>query len=261
MESSPVHRCFLNRSGGGYSTLAGYMAAGELLVELRGVSKDFRGLRPLRIQHLEIRDRESTALLGIDAAMSEVLINLITGAQLPDEGQVIVFGRPTTSITAVDDWVVELDRFGLISDRAVLVDQFTTDQNLALPLSLEIEDMPESVRREVGRLAVEVGLTTEELSLPTAALGPAAQLRLRLGRALALRPRVLLAEHPNASLSRDESPRFAKDFARITSDRGLASLLTTVDASFANSAAGRVLEFEPATGALKGVSWLRRWFS
>ena len=237
------------------------MAAGELLVELRGVTKDYRGLRPLRIQHLEMREGESTALVGIDAAMSEVLINLITGAQLPDEGQVIVFGRPTNSITDVDDWVAQLDRFGLVSERAVLVDRFTTEQNLALPLSLEIEDMPDSVRMEVSRLAAEVGLTTEELSLPTAALGPAAQLRLRVGRALALRPRVLLAEHPNASLSRDESPRFAKDFARLTSDRRLASLLTTVDTSFASSAASRVLEFEPATGTLKKVSSLRRWFS
>jgi ABC-type ATPase involved in cell division len=236
------------------------MAAGELLVELRGVTKDYRGLRPLRIQHLEIREGESIALLGIDAAMSEVLVNLITGAQLPDDGQVTVFGRPTTSITDVDDWVAALDRFGLVSERAVLVERFTTEQNLALPLSLEIEDLPESIRREVGRLAAEVGLTTEELSLPTAALSPATQLRLRVGRALALRPRVLLAEHPNASLSRDELPRFAKDFARITSDRRLASLLTTVDASFANSAAGRVLEFQPATGVLKRVSSLRRWF-
>jgi predicted ABC-type transport system involved in lysophospholipase L1 biosynthesis ATPase subunit len=237
------------------------MAGGELLVELRGVTKDYHALRPLRVQHLELRAGESIALLGIDAAMSEVLVNLITGGQLPDEGQVSVFGRPTSSITAVDDWVAELDRFGLISDRAVLVEQFTTEQNLALPISLEIDDMPASVHAEVGRLASEVGLTADELTLPTAALGPAAQLRLRVGRALAMSPRVLLAEHPNASLSREESLRFAKDFIHMTSARRLASLVMTVDATFASAVADRVLEFQPATGALKRMSSWRRWFA
>jgi putative ABC transport system ATP-binding protein len=233
----------------------------EPLVELSGVTKDYRGLRPLRVQRLALRDGESIALLGMDAAMAEVLVNLITGAQLPDQGEVRVFGRPTSSITAVDDWVAELDRFGLISDRAVLVEQFTAEQNLALPMSLEIEEMPTPVRAEVHRLANEVGLTTDELALPTGALGRAAQLRLRVGRALAMKPRVVLAEHPNAALAPDESPSFAVDFRRITSSRRIAALIMTIDASFAAAVANHVLEFEPSTGALRTMSRLRRWFS
>src|SRR5688500_8359192 len=137
------------------------MADGELLVELAGVSKDYRGLRPLRVQRLELRAGESIALLGVDAAMAEVLVGLITAAQLPDEGEVNVFGRATRSITSVDDWVRELDRFGLISDRAVLVEQFTAQQNLALPLSLDIDDIPAALRNEVQHLASEVGLAEE----------------------------------------------------------------------------------------------------
>ena len=112
------------------------MADGDLLIELSDVTKDYRGLRPLRIQHLELRAGRLTALLGVDAAMSEVLVGLITAAQLPDTGHVSVFGRPTSSITAVDEWITALDRFGLISDRAVLVEQLTAEQNLAMPISL-----------------------------------------------------------------------------------------------------------------------------
>jgi predicted ABC-type transport system involved in lysophospholipase L1 biosynthesis ATPase subunit len=233
----------------------------ELLVELIGVSKDYRALRPLRLQRLELRAGESVALLGVDAAMAEVLVNLITGAQLPDGGEVKVFGRVTSSITAVDDWVAELDRFGLISDRAVLVDRFTTEQNLALPMSLDIDDIPAAVRGDVNRLAAEVGLAAEAMAAPTSTLPATDQLRLRLGRALAMRPRVLLAEHPNASLPQDESPRFAKDLRRIARDRGLASLIMTADAAFAGAVADTVLELLPATGALRRRSRLRRWFS
>ena len=237
------------------------MADGELLLQLTDVTKDYRALRPLRIRQLEVRAGEAVALLGVDAALSEVLINLITGAQLPDAGEVRVCGRPTSATTGVDDWITELDRFGLISERAVLVEQFTTEQNLAMPLSLEVEDLKPSIRDEVRALAFEVGLSDEELNAPTAALPASAQLRLRLGRALALRPRVLLAEHPNARLSGAELPRFAADLARITTRRGLASLITTVDATFASALTDRVLRLEPASGRLRPVSGWRRWLS
>lgn len=238
------------------------MADGEPLIEIAGVTKDYRALRPLRVQRLALHEGESIALLGFDAAMAEVVVNLITGAQLPDEGEVRVFGRPTTSITAVDDWVTELDRFGLISMRAVLVEKFTAEQNLALPLTLEIDPLPEAIRTEVAQLASEVGLSSDELALQTAALTPTAQLRLRVGRALALRPRVVLAEHPNALLPREESSRFASDLARITERRGIAALVMTADLAFARSVASRVLELQPATGALLEKRFgLRRWFS
>lgn len=238
------------------------MTGDNLLIEITGVTKDYHGLRPLRVEHLQIGDGESVALLGVDAAMAEVLVSLITGAQLPDEGEVRVFGRPTKSITGVDDWVKELDRFGLISARAVLVDQFTTEQNLALPLSLEIDPIPPDIRAQIGQLASEVGLTNEELGAMTAVLSPAAQLRLRVGRALALRPEVLIAEHPNALLPGNESLRFAADFARIAAGRAIAALVMTADAAFAAGIAKRVLEFQPATGKLieKQSGW-RRWFS
>jgi len=238
------------------------MADVDLLIEIAGVTKDYRALRPLRIQRLTLHEGESIALLGFDAAMAEVLVNLITGAQLPDEGEVRVFGRPTISITAVDDWVTELDRFGLISTRAVLVDQFTAEQNLALPLTLEIDNLPEAIRTEVGQLAFEVGLSLEELTVRTAELAPSAQLRLRVGRALALRPRVLLAEHPNALIPPEETSRFASDLARITEQRGIAALVLTADPAFARAVAPRVLEVQLSTGALVEKRFgLRRWFS
>ena len=238
------------------------MTGDNLLIEVTGVTKDYHGLRPLRVEDLQIGAGESVALLGVDAAMAEVLVSLITGAQLPDEGEVRLFGRPTKSITGVDEWVKELDRFGLISARAVLVDQFTTEQNLALPLSLEIDPLPPDIRAQVGQLASEVGLTNEELGAITAVLSPGAQLRLRVGRALALRPEVLIAEHPNALLPGNESLRFAADFARIAAGRAIAALVMTADPAFAAVIAKRVLEFQPATGRLveKQSGW-RRWFS
>jgi NitT/TauT family transport system ATP-binding protein len=129
-------------------------------------------------------------------------------------------------------------------------------------LTLEIDPLSQAVRTEVRQLATEVGLSTDELALQTAALSPSAQLRLRVGRALALHPRVLLAEHPNALLPREESSRFASDLARIMEQRGIAALVMTADPTFARAVAARVLEVQPATGALLEKRFgLGRWFS
>jgi putative ABC transport system ATP-binding protein len=237
------------------------MAAGELLVELRDVTKDYRGLRPLRISHLQLRAGDAVALLGFDQATAEVLVNLITGAILPDHGDVTVMGRRTASIQDPDTWVRTLDQFGLLSERAVLLDQLSAEQNLAMPLSLELDELPEPVRERVRALADEIGLAAGDLRTALSALDATARLRVRLGRALALNPRVLLAEHPNAALPAADAPAFAADLSRVAAGRGAALLVITADTTFARAVAPEVLTLQPATGELKRTPGWRRWFA
>ena len=71
------------------------MPSTDGVIALRGVRKDYRGLRPLRVEHFELRQGECVALLGFDRVAAEVLVNLITGATLPDAGDVDVFGAST----------------------------------------------------------------------------------------------------------------------------------------------------------------------
>jgi ABC-type transporter Mla maintaining outer membrane lipid asymmetry ATPase subunit MlaF len=236
------------------------MPQGDILVRLRSVSKDYRSLRPLRIAELDVPPGRSLALLGFDQTMAEVFVDLITGAILPDTGEIVAFGQPTSSIAGPDAWLTTLDLYGLLTDRAVLVEQFTVEQNLALPLSITVEEMSDDVRARVAELAEEIGLTND-LQRQAGVLPPGQRARIRLGRALALAPKVLIAEHPNASLSGEDAARFAEDIARIVDRRGIASVIVTADQGFARAAAREVLILEPATGALKPASGWRRWFS
>jgi ABC-type methionine transport system ATPase subunit len=234
-------------------------SVGTSLVEVRNVIKDYRGLRPLRLQHFDLHDHESVSLLGFDQAMAEVLVNLLTGAILPDSGTITVFDQQTHTIPDAESWVRTLDQFGLISERAVMLDQLTTEQNLAMPLSLHIETMPADVRERVRDIAAEVGLSNAELGARIVDLDPLVRQRVRLGRALALNPRVLLAEHPNAPLSEADTRSFAGVFRKVVSDRGISSLVITADASVAAAISSQVLTLQPANGLLKAPSGWRRW--
>jgi ABC-type lipoprotein export system ATPase subunit len=192
--------------------------------------------------------------------MAEVLVDLITGAILPDSGEVMAFGKSTSSIADSDGWLATLDQFGLLTDRAVLVEQFTVEQNLALPFSVAVEDLSADLRARVASLATEVGLAND-LHRQAGVLAPVQRARIRLGRAIALAPRVLVAEHPNATLSGGDVSALATDIFRIVEARGIASLVLTADQAFARAVAKEVLVLEPATGRLKPTSGWRRWLS
>lgn len=237
------------------------MAPPSTVLELRGVSKDYRGLRPLRVEELELDEGVCVAILGFDQITAEVLVSLITGAITPDSGDVRVFGQSTRDIVDGEAWLKGLDQFGILSERAVLLDQLTAEQNLAVPFSLDLDQMDERLTSRVRLLAEEVGLGDEELRSNAGSLRALARQRIRLGRALALNPRILLAEHPNASIDAADVPEFAADFSRVIAGRQLTCLVLTADRTFARSVASSVLELDPATGALKASAGWRKWFS
>jgi len=231
------------------------------VLELRDVQKDYRTLRPLRVRALDLHEGESLALLGFDRAAAEVLVNLITAATVPDAGEVRVFGRATTSIEDAESWLTSLDVFGIVSERAVVLDNLTVAENLTMPLTMAIHDVDTATRAKVEAIADEVGLGPGTLTRPVAALTRSERLRLRLGRAIGPDPRILLAEHPNAMLESAHMAAFAADYARIVARRKLASIVLTADSGFAAAVAPRILTLQPATGELKPLSAWRRLFA
>ncbi len=230
------------------------------LVSVNNLVKNYQALRPLRIQQLTVNEGEIVSLYGLDAPAAEMLVGLLTGALLPEEGEVRLFDRSTADVADSDAWLALLDAVGILTERAVLIEQFTVEQNIAMPFTLEIDPIQADVRPSVEALAREVGLQQSQWPTPIARAGAEATARVRLARALALGPRLLLAEHPSASLPREAINRFASDLAGIAALRRLAVIAITADAAFARALGGRILTHEPATGALKTPGLWRKLF-
>jgi putative ABC transport system ATP-binding protein len=230
-------------------------------LDLADVSKEYGGLRPLRIQRLTVSAREHVALVGLDQPMAEVFVNLVTGAALPDRGDVVAFGQSTAAIAGGAEWLTLVDRFGIVSDRAVLLDGLTVLQNLAVPFTLDIEPLPGEVAARAASLAAEVGLPAREWENLVAALDGPSRARVRLARALALDPAMILLEHATASVDRDQAVLLGEHIRRIAARRGAAIVAVTADPVFASAIAGRVLTLDAATGRLtpqRGRVWFGR---
>lgn len=229
------------------------------VLDLSDVSKDYRGLRPLRIERLEVGAGEPIAIIGLDRVTAEVLVNLVTGATLPDRGEVKLFGRSTASIGDGAEWLAVVDRFGIVSERAVLLEALSVIQNLSMPFTLDIEPPPEDIRARAAALALEVGLPESTWTRPVADLDRAGRARLRWARALALDPAIILLEHPTADVPRDAVAPLASHIRALAERRGAAILAATADEEFAAAVARRVLWLDPATGRLRERrGWFRR---
>lgn len=221
------------------------------VLQIRGVRKQYQALRPLRLNDLTLAPGERVAVSGFDAGAAEVFVNLLTGASLPDEGEVLVAGRSTASIADGDDWLASLDRFGIVTPRAVLLDAATLRQNLAMPMTLSIDPLSNEMAERAGSLGAEMGIPEDWLDKPIAGLPPAIAARAHLARAVALRPVLLILEHPTALLASVERRPFGETVARVAAARGLAAIIISEDADFSAAAAERRYTLHPASGDLK----------
>lgn len=230
------------------------------VIKVSSLVKNYGALRPLRIKELAVQPRERVAIGGLDGPAAEMFVNLLTGATLPDEGTVHTFGNSTAAITDGDAWLVSLERFGIVSGRAVLLEGSTLQQNLALPFTLELDPVPAAVAAQISTLADECGIPADALTRVVAEAPAHLRARAHLARALALNPKVLLVEHPTADVDEKERAALARDFAAAIEGRGAAAVIVTLDVEFAEQVAHRSLTLQPATGALLPWKVKRGWF-
>ena len=229
------------------------------VLEMQDVVKDYRGLRPLRIAALTVASGERVAIEGLDQAAAETFVNLVNGAYVPDAGAVLVFGVSTADIATDTAWLASLDRFGMVTERAVLLEGAPIDQNLALPFSLDLDPMPDDVRTRVAALAAELELGNETLALRAGEASPAVRARVQLARAIALDPELLLMEHPTASLERSDVKSYAALVRRMAEARTLTLVSVSNDREFSDAVATTSLKLNPGTGALSSNQGWRRW--
>ncbi|HEX8027180.1 MAG TPA: hypothetical protein VF491_01905 [Vicinamibacterales bacterium] len=230
------------------------------LLEISRLSKDYQALRPLRIAQLSVSAGDVIAIGGIDAPGAEKFVHLVTGATLPDEGDVVLFGRNTREIEDGAAWLKSLDGVGMISARGILIEMFSVLQNIAMSFTLDVDPIDPRIVPQAGALARDVGIDPERFDVPVGQVPPDIQMRVHLARSLALEPQLLIAEHASASLPRDAVANFGADLGRVVRSRGLALIAITADEPLAKAIGGRRVELVPASGELRAPGLLKKIF-
>jgi predicted ABC-type transport system involved in lysophospholipase L1 biosynthesis ATPase subunit len=229
------------------------------LIDITDLAKEYSSGPPLRIARLSVHRHDRIALVGLDEAAAETLLHLVTGAAVPDEGTVLVAGHDTRAIATDTEWLASLDRFGLVTDRAVLLEKMPIAANLAMPLTLSIDPMSDAVLAQVTALGADVGLAPDRLRSEASSLDAEERVRVHLARAIAPGPQVLLLEHPTARIkNRQRSVALGETLRRVSEQRSIGFVALTADRDFAAAAGATTLRIDPATGAVARDGWWQR---
>ena len=103
---------------------------------------------------------------------AEMFVHLVTGATLPEEGDVTLFGQDTRAITDSDAWLKSLDGIGMITARGILIEAFSVLQNIAMSFTLDVDPIDPRVVPQAGALAREVGIEPASCSICRRAKSP-----------------------------------------------------------------------------------------
>jgi ribose transport system ATP-binding protein len=185
------------------------------LLVMRGIVKQFPGVRALDGVDLDVRAGEVHCLLGQNGAGKSTLIKILAGAHQPDEGSITLAGeavRLASPIAAI--------RLGIstIYQELDLVDGLSVAENIYLGHELarfgftRTAQASKAVRELLARLGhPEIRPTTE-----VGSLSPAAKQVVSMARALSHETRLIIMDEPSAALAQDEVTNLFRIIRELT---------------------------------------------
>ncbi len=171
---------------------------------------------------LTLADGESLALMGESGCGKSTLLHLAAGLDLPDRGEVRVAGRAISSLGEAGRARLRRETLGLVFQQFHLVPSLTVLDNLRLQARLAGRERPDWTAELIERL----GLAGLAKRYPEQLSGGQQQ-RLAIGRALAPRPALLLADEPTGNLDESTADEVLDLLLALVRDSGCALLMVT----------------------------------
>lgn len=169
-----------------------------VVMELRGISKNYSGNYALNDVSLQIKSGEVHALLGENGAGKSTLMNVASGTVSPSSGELIIHGDRFESLNPA---LANSLGIAIVHQHPAVLNDLTVLENLqvALPAGIfgkrKAEDVGSELLSRVG-LAVSLKVRVEDLSIAQKHL-------LEIAKALATSPKILVLDEPTAALGQD----------------------------------------------------------
>lgn len=192
----------------------------EVVLEARGLVKDYRRARAVDGVDVVVRAGERLALLGPNGAGKTTTLLMILGVVAPDAGSVAICGRPV-----VGDRSHAAEEVGFAAGYLPLAERLRVREYLALYGNLYgLRDPGPAIAEGLARFRIEHladAMGTELSSGQRTLVG--------IVRATLHRPRLLVLDEPTASLDPDVSRRVRDGLRAICEEEGTALLVTSHD--------------------------------
>ncbi len=205
----------------------------DLVLDLRNVRKAYAEGDATRVvldgAAMRLPRGRIGALVGRSGAGKSTVLNLVSGIDRPDGGQVVVDGIDLAGLSERDRTLFRRRHIGFIFQFYNLVPTLTVEENVRVLLDLDKTPAAEAHRRATELLDA-VGLADRAGAFPDRLSGGEQQ-RVAIARALAHDPALVLADEPTGDLDAETGVRILDLLESLTRDAGKTLLMVTHDRS------------------------------
>ncbi len=213
------------------------------ILEVSGLRKVYTSrlggsrVEALRNVSFTVEQGEYVAIMGESGSGKTTLLNILAALDEPTAGTVRLDGHELGKIRERDAAAFRRDNLGFVFQEFNLLDTFTLEDNIYLPLVL-MGMSYENMRARLLPVARELGLTELLKKYPYEVSGGQKQ-RAAVARAIITEPKLLLADEPTGALDSGSTDELLRLFAAI--NRAGQTILMVTHSVKAASRAGRVL--------------------
>lgn len=184
-----------------------------------------------------VEEGEYVAIMGESGSGKTTLLNILASLDKPTSGEVLLESKNLTQIKDKDISAFRREHLGFVFQDFNLLDTFSVQDNIFLPLVLSGKPYPE-MKRRLDPLAKLLGISELLGKYPYEISGGQKQ-RAAVARALITRPRLVLADEPTGALDSKAATQLLRLFSDI--NRQGQTILMVTHSTQAASHAGRVL--------------------
>jgi putative ABC transport system ATP-binding protein len=204
-------------------------AGGQPVAELRAATKRYGSGTTARTVFAELDAvfpaGRLSLVVGRSGSGKTTALNLLAGLARPSEGEVLVLGRPTSTLDRAALARLRRSDIGVVGQEPGLVPFLSAGENVELALALRGTDDAAATARAALE---EVGLERRAYQRVDR-LSAGERQRVALARALAQQPRLLLADEPSARLDEENAGAIAELLLRAARAHGMAVVCATHD--------------------------------
>jgi len=177
--------------------------------------------------HIHIEEGEFVALVGPSGSGKSTLLNMIGGLDEPTSGTVLVDGVEITKLPENKLIDFRLNNIGFVFQSFNLIPVLTAKENVDFVLQLQNISSKEREKRAM-ELLCEVGLEDKVNSRP-GELSGGQQQRVAVARALASKPKIVLADEPTANLDTKSAVNLMDIMAKLNQEEKITFLFSAHD--------------------------------
>lgn len=184
-------------------------------------------VRALNNVNLDFEEHEFTAIVGPSGSGKTTLLNMLGGLDKPTEGSIHIDGVDITTLKDSKLIDFRLRNIGFVFQSYNLIPVLTAKENVSFILLLQNAHPNEMEARAVEMLK-QVGLE-DKIDVRPSKLSGGQQQRVAVARALASKPKFILADEPTANLDTESAFNLLDIMLRLNREEGITLLFSTHD--------------------------------